>query len=330
MTESILADHLGPLDGFHDDRRHSERSEFREAVLSGLGQAPKAVSCKYFYDEEGSRLFERICELPEYYPTRTELGILQAHAADMARAIGRDAVLVEFGSGASVKVRLLLDALTAPQAYIPVDISREHLLASASALAADYPALTVVPVCADYTAGFPLPEAAAGAAPVAFFPGSTIGNFDPGEARAFLGRVARLVGPGGGLLIGVDLKKDTAILHAAYNDSAGVTAAFNLNLLKRINRELDGDFDLARFEHRAVYDPGKGRIEMHIASRETQTVRVDGHRFAFAADETIHTENSYKYGIAGFHALASEAGFEARNVWTDPAHLFSVHYLVAR
>lgn len=305
------------------------RDDFAAAVHAGLGQRHKAIPAKFFYDERGSALFERICELPEYYPTRTECALLERHAGEIATLIGPDAELVEFGAGATRKVRYLLDALVKPRAYLPIDISGAHLQHAAARLDADYPALTVTPVVADYTAGMTLPSPPGGAARRAgFFPGSTIGNFTPAEALAFLRNAARLLA-GGGLLIGVDLVKDPALLHAAYNDAAGVTAAFNLNLLHRIRRELDSDIDPQAFSHYAFYAPRRRRIEMHLVSRTAQAVHVGRKRYAFAAGETIHTENSCKYTLDEFRRLAHRAGFRSRAVWCDPDDLFSLHWLEA-
>ena len=305
--------------------------EFRDAVLAGLGQRQKTLPCKFFYDAEGSRLFDQICELPEYYPTRTELKLLTDRAGEIARLIGPQARLVEFGSGAGIKIRLLLNALDRPTAYVPVDISREHLLMAAADLARDFPKLQIAPICADYTQPFALP-ASAGRQPattVGFFPGSTIGNFTPTEARGFLTRARRLLGPGSSMIVGVDLRKDEQILVPAYDDAAGITAAFNLNLLVRINRELDGDFALDQFAHEARWNDAEGRIEMHLVSRRDQEVRIGTARFAFRAGETIHTENSHKYTLDQFRALAVEAGYKPRAAWTDSAGLFSVHMLDA-
>jgi len=317
---------LGQLHGFHDLEPAVE--EFRAAVLGGLSGPQKRIPAKFFYDAEGSRLFEEICGLAEYYPTRTEIGILRRSAAEIAAAIGPDATLVEFGSGSSVKIRILLDALTSLAAYVPIDISRDHLVAAARALAGDYEGLAVVPVCADYSGPVVLPPDLPRGRLTGFFPGSTIGNFAPTQAAAFLKQVATLLGPGGGLLIGVDLQKDAANLNAAYNDSLGVTAAFNLNLLARINRELDGDFALDGFDHRACYNAARACIEMHLVSNRHQVATVAGRAFEFQHGETIHTEDSHKYTVESFHALAAAAGWQARSVWTDPDRLFSVHYLV--
>jgi dimethylhistidine N-methyltransferase len=303
--------------------------EFRDAVLTGLRGAAKTLPCKFFYDAEGSRLFDRICELPEYYPTRTENGILRRHAADIARLVGPGARLVEFGSGAGEKIRLLLSALQRPAAYVPVDISRRHLLAAAASLARDFPRLAIAPVCADYTMPFDIPDLP-GETTVGFFPGSTIGNFTGAEARDFLAGARRLLGPDSWMIVGVDLRKDESILHRAYDDAAGVTAAFNLNLLRRINRELGANFDLDQFAHEVRWNDELGRIEMHLTSRRAQTVDVGGERFAFRAGETIHTENSHKYTLDGFAALAGAAGYDAVELWTDEAQLFSVFALRGR
>jgi len=305
--------------------------EFRDAVLAGLGEAQKTLPCKFFYDAEGSHLFDQICELPEYYPTRTELKLLADKAGEIAELIGRRARLVEFGSGAGVKIRLLLNALDRPAAYVPVDISREHLMMAAADLARDFPALQIAPICADYTKPFALPASAGprSETTVGFFPGSTIGNFTPAEARGFLSRARKLLGPGSSMVVGVDLRKDAKILVPAYDDAAGVTAAFNLNLLVRINRELDGTFDLEQFAHEARWNDADGRIEMHLVSRRGQDVRIGAACFSFRAGETIHTENSHKYTLDQFRSLAIEAGYTPRAAWTDAAGLFSVHMLDA-
>jgi L-histidine N-alpha-methyltransferase len=304
------------------------RARFRADVLRGLSRRAKRLPCKYFYDDVGSRLFDRICELPEYYPTRTELAILRADAPAMAARIGPDCLVIEYGSGSGVKTRLLLDALSRPAAYLPVDIARDHLKRSAAALAADFPGLTVLPVCADFTRPFALPpDAPAATRRAVYFPGSTIGNFGPATARQLLAGMARLVGPGGAVLIGVDLKKDPRILEAAYDDTAGVTAAFNRNLLVHINRELGGTFQPDRFAHHALYNPTHGRIEMHLISRRRQAVRLAGARIAFEEGESILTECSYKYTVRGFQAVAASAGLRARQVWTDADRWFSVQYL---
>jgi dimethylhistidine N-methyltransferase len=308
----------------------AERERFRRDVLHGLRQPRKTLPCKYFYDAEGSKLFDQICALREYYPTRTELGILRAHAGEMAGALGPGVLLIEYGSGSSVKTRLLLDRLENPAAYVPVDISREHLLETALSLRLDYPSLAVLPVCADFAAPFALPRTPPAARRAVYFPGSTIGNFSEPAAITLLAGVGRRVGPGGALLVGVDLKKDARELERAYDDARGVTAAFNLNLLARMNRELDADFDLRRFRHRAVWVEEASRVEMHLVSELEQTVQVDGAGFRFARGESICTEHSHKYTLDGFARLARRAGLAVRRVWTDRRARFSVQYLEAR
>lgn len=301
---------------------------FRADVLRGLAAPAKVVHSKYFYDEEGSRLFDRICALSDYYPTRTELGIMRRHVDAMAAALGPDCLVIEYGSGSGVKSRLLLDRLVAPAGYVPIDIARAHLLRSAEALAQRYADIEVLPVCGDFTRPFALPvPARQPRRHVVYFPGSTLGNLMPDEAVALFKQTARLCGDGGALLLGVDLKKAPAILHAAYNDPTGVTAAFNLNLLTRINRELVGDFRLDRFWHHAFYDPAAGRIEMHLVSRIAQRVHVAGAAFAFAEGESIRTEVSYKYSPAELRRLASAGGFAVRRTWTDERGYFGVLYL---
>ena len=302
-----------------------EASTFLDEVKAGLQRPQKAIPSKFFYDERGSALFDRITELDAYYPTRTETAIMERHIGEMAGRIGPDALLAEYGSGSSTKTRLLLDRLRLA-AYVPIDISCEHLFRTSEGLREAYPGLDVRPVCADYTGAFALPDVRARRT-VVYFPGSTIGNFDPDEAEAFLRRIADVCGRGGGLLIGVDLKKDRATLEAAYDDAEGVTALFNLNLLRRINRELGADFDLGAFAHRALYDAAEGRIEMHLVSLRDQCVRLDGTSVPFREGETIHTENSYKYSLDGFARLAARAGFQVEDVWTDAAERFSVQYL---
>jgi len=312
---------------------HPRLSDFHAEALEGLSASPKRISPKFFYDKAGSELFDRITGLPEYYPTRTETTILERRADEIAERLGDDCLLIEYGSGSSRKIRVLLDALGSHDVhYVAVDISKDHLIESTAKLAEAYPGLPISAVCADYTQPVELPaETLEGVRRrVVFFPGSTIGNFPPPEAKAFLARTAELAGPGGGLLIGVDLKKDKAVLDAAYDDAEGVTAAFNLNLLRRMNRELGADFDLDAFSHRAFYNPDAGRIEMHLVSLEDQTVQVDGRKIDFAAGETIHTESSYKFSVEEFQRLASACGFEPETVWTDPDGLFSVHYMTVR
>ena len=301
---------------------------FRDAVLAGLSGTPRSLPCKFFYDQRGSALFEAICEVPEYYLTRTELGILETYAPAIAARIGPNCRLIELGSGASRKVRLLLDALDAPLAYIAVDISRSFLRDAAASIAADFPDIEVVAVCADYTRPFELPKISGPAGKtVGFFPGSTIGNFEPEAVVAFLSHCGRLLGPGAEMLIGVDVKKDKRILDAAYNDAEGLNAAFNLNLLHRISKELDSDIAIDDFAHVAFYNPDEGRVELYIRSLRAQSAVIAGRRFSFAAGEMIHTENSYKYAIPEFRALAARAGFAALDTWTDAQGRFSVHYL---
>jgi dimethylhistidine N-methyltransferase len=300
---------------------------FRDDVIAGLSAQRKRIPPKYFYDATGSRLFEQITQLPEYYPTRTELQILADNAAEIVKVVLPGAALVEFGSGSATKVRILLRAAPELSAYVPVDISVEYLDGEAERLRREFPGLTVLPVAADFTQDFALPAAVLDRPRMGFFPGSTIGNFEPHEAAAFLRHAARMLGAGAELIVGVDLVKDPDVLHAAYNDAAGVTARFNKNLLVRINRELGGDFDLDRFEHHAFYNREMRRIEMHLASCRRQKVRVAGRTFEFRAGETIHTENSYKYSIDGFVALARGAGWVRQKTWTDSDGLFSLHQL---
>ncbi|MBC6980661.1 ergothioneine biosynthesis protein EgtB [Caulobacter sp. 17J80-11] len=305
-------------------RPAAEPGSFEAELIEGLSKTPKAMSPKWFYDEEGSLLFEAVTAVPEYYPTRTETALLKAAAAEIATGFPPGAVLVELGSGASVKTRLLLDAAPSLFAYVPVDISAEHLEATAAALRADYPALRIEPLAGDFTGPLSLPEVADGRPRVGFFPGSTIGNFTPPQARALLRSIRALLGPGSGLVIGVDLVKDEAVLVAAYDDAQGVTAAFNLNLLARANRELGADFDLEGFEHEAVWNADESRVEMHLRSRRDQAVRVGGRRLSFRAGETVHTENSYKYTVEGFSALAASAGWRTERAWTSEDPAFAV------
>jgi len=317
-----------PLLPLHD--LTPEPEDFLGEVLRGLARSQKELPCKLFYDERGSALFERICELPEYYLTRTEIGILERHAHAMATCLGRRCVIIEYGSGSSRKTRLLLDQLREPLGYIPVELSHSALQEAAAVLAAAYPHLCVLPVCADYTRELSLPALAASEARrVVFFPGSTIGNFTPLEAGAFLKQMLSQSGRRGGILLGVDLKKERRVLEAAYNDAAGVTAAFNLNLLRRINRELGADFSVADFAHHALYDEGMGRIEMHLVSRRRQQVHINGFPIRFEAGESILTECSYKYALEDFEELAGSVGLSVQRVWTDAKRLFSVQYLSA-
>ena len=303
-------------------------SSFARDVIAGLTARPKWLSPKYFYDEAGAKLFEDITALPEYYPTRCEMQILRERAADIARFFPPASALIEFGSGSSKKVRILLAAAPTIAAYVPVDISSQMLVQEAEELRRDYPRLAVLPVEADFTQPFSLPPAAAGMAHTGFFPGSTIGNFEPHEACAFLRHAGRMLGRASALIIGVDLVKDPKILNAAYNDRAGLTAKFNLNLLARINRELDGNFDLESFSHKAFYNSVRQRIEMHLVSKQRQKVKVGGRVIEFRAGETIHTENSYKYTLETFGALARGSGWTPMSVWTDAGGNFSIHALV--
>lgn len=309
-------------------RRQPPRSDaavFEADVLAGLRAPQKHIPAKYFYDETGSQLFERITELPEYYPTRCEMSILRERAGEIARLITPGAAIVEFGSGSNKKARLLLDAAPALAAYVPVDISGEMLEREAADLRADFPQLKVLPVAADFTQSFALPDAAR-AAPrrIGFFPGSTIGNFEPPDAAEFLRNAGHILGRDGVLIVGVDLVKPVDVLNAAYDDAAGVTAQFNLNLLTRINRELGGTFKRDGFEHRAFFNSACSRIEMHLVSRQPQTAKVGGQAFAFRAGETIHTENSYKYSVDAFATLAGTMGWRPAGVWTDAAGYFSI------
>jgi dimethylhistidine N-methyltransferase len=301
---------------------------FRQDVVAGLSLPQKALAPKHFYDAAGSRLFERICRLPEYYLTRAELALTRAHLGAVARFAGRGGVLLEYGSGESLKTRLLLRAMR-PAVYMPVDISADALEAAVRKLAREFPRLRIAPVLGDFMRPLALPALPGRERRTVYFPGSTIGNLTPQEAQAFLKMTRGQVGARGAMLVGVDLKKDANILHAAYNDRRGVTAAFNLNLLARINRELGADFDLRRFSHYAFYNAPLGRIEMHLVSLRGQTVNVGEHRFAFAAGESIHTENSYKYAVAEFQALAAQAGFRGDKVWMDRKGLFALHGLTA-
>ena len=312
---------------FHD--LNPEAGRFRDDVIAGLSQPQKALPPKYFYDAQGCALFEAICELPEYYLTRAELALMRARAGDIARCLGPGCALIEYGSGDARKTRILIGALD-PVAYLPIDIARAQLNATAAEIAREFPRLRVVAVCADYSRPIALPEldGLGVRRRVLYFPGSTIGNLTPAEAADFLAGARQQLGAGGALLIGVDLKKAPARLDAAYNDARGVTAAFNLNLLARINRELGADFDLAAFRHRAYYSEAAGRIEMHLVSVEAQTVTIGGRAISFRKGETIHTENSYKYSIREFQELAAAAGLAPVECWLDPEQLFGVHHLV--
>lgn len=311
---------------------HPAVGDLADEVRAGLEATPKTLPPKLFYDLAGSELFERITALPEYYPTRTEIAILEDRAAEIAELMGEDCVLIEYGSGASRKIRILLDALGGDDRYVAIDISKQYLVESTAKLVELYSRLDAYAICADYSRPLELPvEALENAGRrVVFFPGSTIGNFRPSEARQFLRNTAELLGSGGALLIGVDLKKDSATLDAAYNDAEGVTAEFNLNLLTRLNRELGANFDVDAFEHRAFYNDVDGRIEMHLVSQKSQAVEIGETRVEFSEGESIHTENSHKFTIKEFQSLAASVGFESDHVWTDDDELFSVHFMTVR
>jgi dimethylhistidine N-methyltransferase len=303
-------------------------SEEAAEILAGLRAEQKWISPKYLYDQRGSELFDRICELPEYYPTRTELALFDAHLDEIAALVGSRAAVIEFGAGSSLKIRKLLDHLVEPAAYVPVEISGKYLLEQARDLARDYPHVHVAPVFADFTQPFELPvHPVEPERNLVFFPGSTIGNFTRAQARDLLEIMRIEAREGGALLVGLDLRKDPAVLEAAYNAAAGVTAAFNLNVLERLNRELAADFDAARFRHLAVYDEAQGRIEMRLVSLATQVARVGGERIRFGRGEYIITEYSHKYSVNEFAALARMAGLRPERVWTDPRDWFSLHFM---
>jgi dimethylhistidine N-methyltransferase len=308
----------------------AEANPFASDAIKGLSATPKFMLAKHFYDAEGSRLFERIMGLPEYYPTRSEMQVLRDKAREIAGLIPQGAALVEFGSGSAAKIRILLEAAPKLAAYVPVDISAEYLEQEAAGLRRDFPKLAVLPVAADFTKPFELPAKVRALPRVGFFPGSTIGNFEPLAAVAFLRNAARILGRGAALIVGVDLVKNAEVLRAAYNDSAGITAAFNLNLLARMNRELGANFDLSAFAHRALYNRERQRIEMHLKSRKRQRVLLNGATFEFERNETIHTENSYKYTPEGFASLARQAGWLERALWTDKNGYFSVRLLTLK
>jgi dimethylhistidine N-methyltransferase len=303
------------------------RADFAQAVLAGFATRPRSLPCRFFYDARGSALFEEITQLEEYYPTRVETALLEAYGAGIAERMGDARVLVEFGSGSSRKTSLLLSALAQVALYVPIDVAGESLAEAAEWLSVRHDGLAIRPLVADFTKTRTLPVAARRPRKLGFFSGSTIGNLTQGEARDFLANAARLLGRDAAFLVGVDLKKDPAILLPAYNDSRGVTASFNLNLLERINRELDGDIDVDRFAHDAIYDEARGRIEMHLVSLARQTVRVIGRAFSFAKAERIHTENSHKYSVKEFQVLAGSAGWTPVHAWTDADRLFSLHLL---
>ena len=303
---------------------HPAADDLRTDVLTGLSRSPRTIPPKYFYDQKGSQLFDQITETEDYYPTRTETQILNSNAGEIAKFIGAGSLLIEPGGGSCSKVKWLLESLH-PCAYVPLDISKDYLWSAAQQTADEYPWLEVHAACTDFTQTMRLPDNLPVATRVAFFPGSSIGNFHPQDAIGFLNSVAAMVGQGGYLLIGVDVKKNKQILEKAYNDSAGATAAFNLNVLARINRELGADFDLSTWRHYALYNSEWGRVEMHLQSMVEQLVQIDNHEFYFAENETIHTENSYKYNVDEFRQLADQAGFYPKQVWMDENKLFSVH-----
>ncbi len=300
---------------------------FRDEVLAGLSKSPRRLPCKFFYDEQGAQLFRQICELPEYYVTRTEIKILRLHGAEIAAALGPQIELIGLGTGAGTKTKILLEELERPAVYVPIDISTEQLEKSSERFQKMFPDLQILPIAADYLEPFelPLPRQLSSRS-VIYFPGSTVGNFEPDDATEFLSRLVELAGEGGGLLIGVDLQKDRRVIETAYNDSAGVTAKFNKNLLARINRELGADFDLAHWQHYAIYNPADGRIEIYLISEIDQIVRIGEHAFQFRAGEKILTEYSYKHTIGGFIMLARQAGFEFEQIWTDDERWFGVFY----
>ncbi|MFH5832754.1 L-histidine N(alpha)-methyltransferase [Halalkalibaculum sp. DA384] len=313
-----------------EDQAVARQQTMLDEVLGGLRKPQKRIPSKFFYDRRGSRLFEEITELEEYYLTRTEISILETHIDEIARAIGSRAVLIELGSGSSRKTRLLLDRLPSLVSYHPVDISEQYLEEVARQLSVDYPDLSIQPICADYTSRFEIPDSPSDyREQVFFYPGSTIGNFRPGEAHDFLKNVAARADQEAALLVGVDLKKDRTILEAAYNDENGVTAEFNKNILVRLNRELDADFDPDKFRHNAFYNEEKGRIEMHLVSEHKQEVKIDGERILFHEGESIHTENSYKYSVEEFGDLVKD-WFSVEQVWLDENRYFSLQYLVKR
>jgi dimethylhistidine N-methyltransferase len=308
----------------------SAASELDE-ILEGLSRPQKSLSPKFFYDERGSKLFDAICELPEYYLTRTELAIMRAHIDEIVALVGPHASLIEFGSGSSLKTRMLLEKLDRLAAYVPVDISREHLTAAADALASDYPNVEIWPVLADFTQPFDLPSPTVmPLRNIVYFPGSTIGNFSPEQAHTLLQVMHGEAGEDGALLIGVDLQKDPAVIERAYNDDAGVTAEFNLNMLSRINREFGANFNLDLFRHRAIYNDERGRMELCLVSACEQIVRVDGNKIRFRKGEALLTEHSHKYTLAQFSRMAERAGFVVETVWTDPGQLFSVQYCLRK
>lgn len=325
ITSSFRAAHTDPSNSSAPSAR--ERQQFLADVLEGLGQEQKYLDCKYLYDRRGSQLFDRICELDEYYPTRTELSIMRQYASEMGACLGRAPVVVELGSGSSVKTRLLLASLSQPQAYLPVDISEEHLYQSAADLQREFPQLDIHPLVADFTERVDLPPGYRRPSTSCYFPGSTIGNLTASAAIELLTSIASLCGSKGGVLIGFDLVKDVAVLEQAYNDGKGITAAFNLNLLRRINRELGADFDLDQFAHVAYFDQQESRVEIYIESKVSQSVTLNGRQITFAPGERILTEYSHKYTLESFSGLAMRAGLEPVQWWMDSDQYFCVMYL---
>jgi dimethylhistidine N-methyltransferase len=320
---------LSPLRAAPLTEQDDDATDELSAILSGLGQPQKSIASKFFYDERGSKLFDQICELPEYYLTRTELAIMQENISKMAERIGPQASLIEFGSGSNLKIRILLENLDQLAAYVPVDISRDYLVKQADEIARDYPDIEVLPVAADFMHPFDLPNPQVmPVRNVVYFPGSTIGNFSHGAAHQLLRVMYEEAGENGGLLIGIDLRKEPKIIEAAYNDAAGVTAEFNLNILRRINREFGADFDLDAYRHCAIYSEEFGRVEMYLVSRRNQTVTIDGRKFLIGQGESILTEHSHKYTIEGFTAMAKRAGFRLDSYWTDADEMFAVLYFL--
>ena len=310
------------------DSLTNAQQDFLCDVFTGLGEQPRSLPCKYLYDQKGSELFDAICETPEYYPTRTEAGIMRRNIGAICEALPDDALLVEYGSGSSVKTALLLENAQQLSGYVPVDISEDHLLETAERLRIEHPELEISPVAADFTQSFELPEESEDLPIVVYFPGSTIGNFDETEAKRLLKQIRNQCRDEGGLLIGFDLYKDSQVLEAAYNDKAGITAAFNLNLLTHINRELQGNFDLENFKHVAKFVDENSRIEIYLESLSNQTIEVFGKEFEFESGERVHTENSHKYKRADFESMANEAGLKLEHLWTDDQSYFAVAYFV--
>jgi len=309
-----------------DSVRHSS---FLKDCIHGLSQSKKSLPCKYFYDEKGSQLFDQICELEEYYVTRTETNLMQQHSAEMGECLGERVMLIEFGSGSSIKTRFLLEQLISPAAYVPVDISREHLMSSAERISGEFPEIEVLPVCADFTHTFPLPKPKTRPSHNAvYFPGSTIGNFEPECAFQILESISQLCGKQGGLLIGIDLQKESSVLERAYDDPHGVTAEFNLNLLHRMNRELDAEIVVDQFDHHVRYNEQLGRVEIYVRSTTQQTLEIGDHSFKLEEGELIHTENSHKYTVEGFSKIAAKAGWTLRKSWTDSRNYFAILHLV--